>query len=79
MTTHRSDRTQIPAGPPPNWAWDRPEPPLPPHTPGLGARLLRERWGADRVPDITPEGERFVDELIQRARRDGAGRGRDQR
>ena len=46
----------------------QPETALPPHTPGAGAALLRQLWGPDRIPVITPEVEQAVDELIARAR-----------
>jgi hypothetical protein len=53
--TSTADRDRQPAGPPP-------------HTPGAGLARLRELWG-DRVPDApTPEAERQVDDLIERAR-----------
>jgi hypothetical protein len=45
----------------------QPEAQLPPHTPGAGAALLRQLWGPDRVPDLTSEDERAVDELLARA------------
>jgi hypothetical protein len=70
------DRESLPCGPPPGWKPNAQRPELPTHVPGDGLALLRELWGPDRIPDMTPEGERRVDELIDRARRDVAAQDR---
>ena len=54
MTSSAADGGRQAAGPPQ-------------HTPGAGLARLRELWG-DRVPEPTPEVERQVDDLIERAR-----------
>ncbi|MEV4517325.1 hypothetical protein AB0K00_51275 [Dactylosporangium sp. NPDC049525] len=61
--TRYSDRMDAPAD-----GHIQPRTQLPPHTPGAGSALLRQLWGADRIPETTPEDERAVDELIARAR-----------
>lgn len=42
---------------------------LPPYTPGAGLKLLREVWGDDRIPVVTPEVEARTSEIIEEARR----------
>jgi hypothetical protein len=43
--------------------------PLPPHTPGAGAELLRELWGEDRIPKISDEVRARTAEILAEAER----------